>query len=148
ASSVRSFAAAPSSIGISSARESAPSARPRSRHPASGSRYAPRPGALPRRSTESSPRGERTTRTSSRLGRVVRQATQVRCGRVRAAWPPEDPPARRAGGGAPRLLVPLGALLFSSQGRPVPFIPVLPLRLGRFRLDLRHPGLPALRLVR
>src|SRR5437899_5191066 len=51
------------------------------------------PISLPRRSTESSPAGERTTRTSSRLARVVRQATQVRCGGWGAPPPiPRRPP--------------------------------------------------------
>src|SRR5438128_138898 len=87
------------------------------------------------------------TRTSSRLGRVVRQATQVRCGRVRAALPPEDPPARGAGGRAPRLLVPLGALLFASEERTVLFIQVLLVRLGRFGLDLGDEVMPDLRFL-
>ena len=53
---------------------------PRARHASSGQRYAPRPGDLPRRSTESVPSAARTTRMSSRFALTSRHATQVRCG--------------------------------------------------------------------
>src|SRR5207253_717645 len=111
----------------------APSASPRSRHAGSGSRYAPRPDALPRRSTESSPVGERTTRTSSRLARAVRQATQVRCGRL------------RSGGDA--VLTALGSLLLASEERAVLFIQVLLVRLCGLGFDLCHEIVTDLRLL-
>src|SRR5207244_4499498 len=118
---------------ISSALAKAPSGSPRSRHAGSGSRYAPRPDALPRRSTESSPTGERTTRTSSRLARAVRQATQVRCGRL------------RTGGDA--VLTALGSLFLASEERAVLFIQVLFICLRGFGFDLRHEIVTDLRLL-
>src|SRR4029077_16647313 len=92
-----------------------------------------RPGALPRRSTESSPAGERTTRTSSRLARAVRQATQVRCGRLRTG--------RDAG------LTALGSLLFASEERAVLFIQVLLIRLRGFGFDLSYEIVADLRFL-
>src|SRR5581483_2581819 len=116
--SARSRSAVTSSIVTASARPRAPSRRPRSRHTGSGSRYAPRPAAFPRRSTESPPAGERTTRTSSRFARTVRQATHVRCG---------------VGRPAPLAPVPL---LLPSEERAVLFIQVLLVSQRRLRLDL------------
>src|SRR5439155_23547469 len=149
ASSARNRSAVVPSISISSARASTPSASPRSRHSGSGSRYAPRPGALPRRSTESSPAGERTTRTSSRLARVVRQATQVRCGGWGAPPPiPRRPPfAWGPGGEAPRPLTALGSLLLAPEERTVLFIQVLLIRLGGFGFDLCHEIVADLRFL-
>ena len=70
---------------------------------ASAHRYAPRPGRRPVGSMTTPPSGVRTMRTSSRFGRSVRQATQVRVGgraapRVRAAatTPPRRPARRSA----------------------------------------------------
>src|SRR5688500_178369 len=112
------------STGISSAFASAPSRSPRSRQASSGSRYAPRPGALPRRSTVSSPEGDRTMRTSSRFARTVWQATHVRCGRGRRATP----------------AVPFGLtaflLLLGSQERSIFFVQLLLVRHRGLGLDL------------
>src|SRR5439155_11807441 len=105
----------------SSARAIAPSFSPLSRHAGSGSRYAPRPATLPRRSTESSPAGDRTIRTRSRFARTLRQATQVRCGVGREA------PASAA------LL-----LFLSSEERAVLLIQVLLIRHRRLGFDLRN----------
>src|SRR5688500_13650676 len=111
------------STGVSSAFASAPSRSPRSRHASSGSRYAPRPGALPRRSTVSSPEGDRTMRTSSRFARTVWQATHVRCGRGRRATP-----------------APVGLtaflLLLGSQERSIFFVQLLLVRHRGLGLDL------------
>src|SRR5687767_1302623 len=112
------------STGISSAFASAPSRSPRSRQASSGSRYAPRPGALPRRSTVSSPEGDRTMRTSSRFARTVWQATHVRCGRGRRATP----------------AVPFGLtaflLLLGSQERSIFFVQLLLVGHRGLGLDL------------
>ena len=67
ASSSRNRSLVVSSIVSARARPSEPSAMPRVRHASSGQRYAPRPGALPRRSTESRPSASRTTRMRSRF---------------------------------------------------------------------------------
>src|SRR5437762_1012249 len=80
ASSSRSRCFVASSIVSASARPSEPSSMPRVRQASSGQRYAPRPGALPRRSTESLPSASRTTRMSSRFALTCRHATHVRCG--------------------------------------------------------------------
>src|SRR6185503_15651199 len=85
-----------------------------------------------RRSTKSSPAGERTTRTSSRLARAVRQATQVRCGSARI--------------GRVAVLTALGSLLLASEERAVLFIQVLLIRLGGFGFDLRYEIVADLRL--
>src|SRR5688572_5168692 len=112
------------STGISSAFASAPSRSPRSRQASSGSRYAPRPGALPRRSTVSSPEGDRTIRTSSRFARTVWQATHVRSGRGRGATPAVP-------FGRPAFLFPLG-----SRDRSIFFVQLLLVRHRGLGLDL------------
>ena len=50
-------------------------------------RYAPRPGARPDGSGSTSPAGDRTTRSRSRFGRIVRHATQVRSGHAAGRRP-------------------------------------------------------------
>src|SRR6185503_7861690 len=123
------------SIGSSRAFASAPSRRPRSRQAWSGSRYAPRPGAFPRRSTVSSPAGERTMRTSSRFARTVWQATHVRCGR-----------GRRPGAALPFGLTAF-LLLLGSEERSILFIQLLFVRHGRLGLDLRDQVVTGLRVL-
>src|SRR6266542_4105092 len=115
ASSSRSRCWVVSSTVTSSARASEPSVRPRARHASSGHRYAPRPGASPRRSTESPPLGPLTTRISSRFGLVRRHATQVRCG---------------------TLLTPI-PLLLTAEERAVFLLQLVFVGRQRLRLDLR-----------
>src|SRR5688572_16684376 len=95
----------------------APSARPRARHAGSGQTYAPRPEALPRRSTESVPSGDRTILTSSRFARTVRHATHVLCGGVCVA-------------------LPIFLLLLSAEKRTVLFLELVLVGHRRLHLDL------------
>ena len=63
-----------------SARPRAPRSAAIVQQPASRQRYAPRPASRPVSSMVIRPSGVRTTRTSSRFGRAVRQATHDRVG--------------------------------------------------------------------
>src|SRR2546422_85715 len=69
-----------SGIGTSSACWRRPSRTPASAHSGVGHTYAPRPESFPVASTLISPAGVRTTRMSSRLGRICLQATHIRAG--------------------------------------------------------------------
>src|SRR2546426_8774904 len=69
-----------SGIGPSSACWRRPSRTPASAHSGVGHTYAPRPESFPVASTLISPAGVRTTRMSSRLGRICLQATHIRAG--------------------------------------------------------------------
>ena len=67
-------------MGTSNARSSARFFCAFFRHAGLGHRYAPRPAALPRASSEMAPSGARTTRMSSGLGFFTRQPTHCRWG--------------------------------------------------------------------
>src|SRR5579884_1745754 len=72
-----------SGMGLSRAPDRRPSRSARSTQASWGHTYAPRPATLPVGSTRTSPEGVRTTRTSSRFGRISPQATHCRFGTCR-----------------------------------------------------------------